>query len=110
MPANYVLKMSSNQQYYFTLTAENNEPILSSEMYKSRESAEIGISSVKQNAPQVGRYERKMSADGKHYFVLKAANHEVIGNSEMYSSEDAMENGIQAVMRVGPRANITESL
>lgn len=49
-----------------------------------------------------------MSADGKHYFVLKAANSEVIGNSEMYSSEGAMENGIEAVMRVASAAPIKD--
>jgi uncharacterized protein YegP (UPF0339 family) len=36
--------------------------------------------------------------------VLKAANGEVIGNSEEYSSIEAMENGITAVQRAAPTA------
>lgn len=31
------------------------------------------------------------------YFVLKAANGEIIGQSEMYSGDAAMENGIRSV-------------
>jgi uncharacterized protein YegP (UPF0339 family) len=100
--------MSSNQQYYFKLTAENNEPILSSEMYTSKAGAEKGIESVKTNSPNDERYERKVSSNGKPYFVLKAANHEVIGNSEMYSSESSMENGINAVKRVGSMATVKD--
>jgi uncharacterized protein len=108
MPANYLLKKSKNDQYYFSLTAENNEPILSSEMYVARGGAENGIESVRKNSANDDRYERKMSSDGKNYFVLKAGNNEVIGNSEMYSSESAMENGIAAVMRVGPSAAVKD--
>jgi len=109
MPANYVLKMSSDQQYYFILTAENNETILTSEMYRAKASAENGIRSVRENSPHDERYERKISSSGRHYFVLKAANNQVIGNSEMYSSEDAMENGIAAVKRVGSSARIKDT-
>ena len=41
---------------------------------------------------------------GKPYFVLKAANGEVIGTSEEYSSVGAMENGIAAVRQAAPMA------
>ena len=37
--------------------------------------------------------------------MLKAANHEVIGRSEMYSSADGPENGIESVKRNGPAAS-----
>jgi uncharacterized protein YegP (UPF0339 family) len=47
MPAQYNLRKSTNNQYYFNLTAENNEKILASEMYWSKDSAEGGIQSVR---------------------------------------------------------------
>ncbi len=73
-------------------------------MYKAKASATKGTESVKKNAPDDKRYERKTSSSGKPYFVLKAANNQVIGTSEMYSSEAAMENGINSVKSSAPGA------
>jgi uncharacterized protein len=50
------------------------------------------------------RYERKTSKDDKPYFVLKAANGEIIGTSEMYSSSSAAEKGIESCKANGPSA------
>jgi uncharacterized protein YegP (UPF0339 family) len=108
MPAQFKLQLSSNNQFYFSLTAENNEPILASELYTTKAAAMKGIESVRTNAPDDARYARLTSADGKPYFVLKAANHETIGKSETYNTQAAMENGIQAVMRVGPKAPVND--
>jgi hypothetical protein len=63
---------------------------------------------VKVNSPLDSRYEKLTSSDGKPYFVLKAANHEKIGTSETYSSKQAMENGIAAVKKVGPKAPVND--
>lgn len=108
MPAQYILRASSDGQYYFNLTAANNQKILASERYKSKDGAKNGIESVRTNSPDDSRFERRTSSDGKHYFVLKAANQQVIGKSETYSSKQAMENGISAVKSVGPGAPISD--
>ncbi len=108
MPAQYGLHKSTNNQFYFNLTAENNEKILTSEMYISKSGAMGGIESVRTNSPSDSRYTRLNSTDGKFYFVLKAANNEIIGRSEMYNTQQARENGIQAVKRVGPKAPVND--
>ncbi len=108
MPAQYILRKSTNNQYYFNLTAENNEIILTSETYLSKDGAKGGIQSVRQNSPNDSRYARLTSSDGKFYFLLRAANNETIGRSETYNSQQARENGIQAVKRVGPTAPIND--
>jgi uncharacterized protein YegP (UPF0339 family) len=77
---------------------------LTSERYKAKASAENGIASVKANAPDNARYERKTSTTKQEYFVLKAKNGEIIGTSEMYSSTQARETGIEAVKRDAPTA------
>ena len=102
--AKFLLKKSSNGQFFFNLLADNGERILTSEMYKAKPSALNGIQSVKTNAPNDARFERKLSKGGKPYFVLKAANNEVIGTSEEYSSEAARENGVAAVKSAAPMA------
>lgn len=108
MAAKFELKKASDGQFYFNLKAGNGEVILESEMYKARPSAENGIESVKKNAPLAERYDRRVSASGKPYFVLKAGNHEVIGTSEMYESEAARDNGIESVMTNAPEAEIVD--
>jgi hypothetical protein len=108
MPAAFLLRKSSDGQFYFTLTADNNEPILTSETYRAKSSAEQGIDAVRVAAPLEARVQRKTSADGKPYFVLVAANGEPIGKSETYSSASAMEKGIEAVRRLAPAAPVRD--
>jgi|ERR1041384_7231401 uncharacterized protein YegP (UPF0339 family) len=109
MAAKFEIKKGSSGQYRFNLKAANSEIILSSEQYQSKQGAEKGIDSVKANAPNDARYERKEASNGQPYFVLKAANGEVIGRSETYSSKAAMENGIESVKKNAPTAT-TEDL
>jgi hypothetical protein len=95
-------------KFYFRLRAKNGEPILASEAYEKKPGAKDGIASVQKNAPHEERYERKRSKNDKDFFVLKAANGEPIGKSEMYNSADAMENGIESVKTNGITTNIED--
>ncbi len=104
MAKHFELKKSSNSQFFWSLHADNNEKILASEMYTTKQAALNGINSVKTNASQDARYDRRVAKNGKPYFVLKAANGEIIGTSEQYSSNAAMEEGIRAVKEAGPAA------
>ena len=108
MAAKYEIKKAKNGQFFFNLKAANGEVILTSEMYKQKEGADSGIESVKKNSPNDGMFERKVAANGQHYFVIKAPNHEVIGKSETYSSSSAMAKGIASVKRNGPGARVVD--
>ncbi|WP_108867192.1 YegP family protein [Aquimarina aquimarini] len=101
----FELKNKEGSSYHFTLKAKNGQVILSSEVYNSKSAAENGISSVKKNASEDGKYERKTAKNGKFYFNLKAGNGQIIGSSQMYSSESGMENGINSVKENAPEAN-----
>ena len=81
----FEMHKSSGGQYRFVLKAQGGETILTSELYKSKSSAESGVASVQANSPLDARYERKVSSNAKPFFNLKAANHQVIGTSQMYS-------------------------
>ncbi|MEW7292927.1 YegP family protein [Aquimarina sp. 2304DJ70-9] len=104
----FELKNKEGSSFHFTLKAKNGQVILSSEVYNSKSAAENGISSVKKNSPEDGRYERKTAKNGKFYFNLKAGNGQVIGSSQMYSSESGMENGINSVKENAPDAETKE--
>lgn len=106
--AKFVLKTAKDQSTYFRLVAGNGETILSSEMYSSRAAALNGIESVRTNAPLDERYERKNNSKGEPMFNLKAANHQVIGTSEGYSSTSARENGIASVKTNAPKAPVDD--
>jgi uncharacterized protein YegP (UPF0339 family) len=104
MAGKFVLKKAKNGEFFFRLQAGNGELILKSEMYGTRASAENGIVSVKTNAPLDERYERKTATNGQAMFNLKAANHQVIGTSETYSSTAARDKGIESVKANAPAA------
>ena len=108
MAGKFVISKRSNGEYQFNLKASNGQVILTSEGYKDRAGCENGIASVKKNAPDDARYERKTSTNGKFHFNLKAANHQVIGSSQLYESEDSRDNGIQSVKNHAPDAAVAD--
>lgn len=103
MAGQYVLKRSGSQ-FMFNLKGGNGETILTSERYTTKQGAENGIASCRTNSAVDARYDRRLSAGGQPYFVLKAANGEPIGSSEMYSSAAARDQGIDSCKRNGPSA------
>jgi uncharacterized protein len=84
-------------QHYFHLRAGNGEIVLQSQGYVQKASALNGIASVRQNGIDGHRYQIKDAASGQAYFVLQAANGEVIGVSETYSSRSNAQQGAAAV-------------
>lgn len=108
MAGKFEIKTTTTGKFRFNLKAGNGQIILSSEMYESKGAAQKGIESVKKNAGDDARFERKESTSGKPFFVLKAGNHEPLGQSEMYESTAAMENGIESVKKNAADAEVVE--
>lgn len=108
MAGKFEIKMGKTGKFRFNLKASNGQIILTSEAYDTRSSATKGITSVKKNAQNDKRFERKTAKDGSSYFVLKAANGEPIGKSEMYKTTKAMENGIASVGKNAPDAPVVD--
>lgn len=104
----FVIQAASNGQYYFNLKADNGQAILSSEQYTTKAACNNGIESVKTNASNDDRFDRKSSANGKYYFNLKASNGQIIGTSEMYESTSGRDNGIASVKSNAPNASVVE--
>lgn len=104
----FELGKSSDGQFRFVLKAGNAETILTSELYKAVDSAKNGIASVQANSADAARYEKKESSNGKAYFNLKAANHQVIGTSQMYASTASRDAGIASVQSNGQTKTIKE--
>jgi uncharacterized protein len=93
----YELSKNDKGQFHFVLKAGNGEVILSSETYDTKSAAETGIASVQKNSSLDERYDRKDAVNGKFYFNLKAANHQIIGTSQMYTASSGRDQGIESV-------------
>ncbi|MBX3611164.1 MAG: YegP family protein [Hydrogenophaga sp.] len=104
----YELSKNDKGQFRFVLKAGNGQVILTSEQYEAKPSAQNGIASVQKNAPMDERYELKTASDGRPFFNLKASNGQVIGTSQMYSSEAARQTGIDSVKANGPSTEVRE--
>ena len=108
----------------FDLKAGNGEIIASSEIYNSLEACRKGIASVKKNAPVAA--EEKQTAKGfsakKHpkfevykdkagefRFRLKSVNGKVIAVSEGYKALVSCLNGMEAVKKNAPDAEIIKA-
>jgi uncharacterized protein YegP (UPF0339 family) len=109
MPAKFEIKAGRTGKFRFNLKASNGQVILTSEAYETRGAASKGIQSVKKNAGNDKRFERKTAKDGSAYFVMKAANGEPIGKSEMYKTARSMENGIVSVGKNAPEAPVVDA-
>ncbi|GMU44270.1 MAG: YegP family protein [Xanthomonadales bacterium] len=108
MSGKFVVTRRSNGEYQFKLLASNGQTILVSEGYSGRDGCLNGVASVRTNAADAGRFEKRTASDGRCYFVLKAGNHQVIGQSQMYADDEACDNGMESVGHHAPNAVIIE--
>ncbi len=109
MAGKFEIKTGKSGKFSFNLKASNGQVILSSESYDSRKGAEGGIASVRKNAGNDARFERKTAKDGSAYFVLKASNGETVGKSEMYKTKASMESGIKSVRNNAEYADVKDA-
>jgi uncharacterized protein YegP (UPF0339 family) len=99
------LKMSGKFELYkdhagefrFRLKAGNGENILASEGYSTKSNCKNGIESVRKNAVADANYQKKETKAGKYMFNLKAANRQVIGTSQSYTTVASRDKGIESV-------------
>lgn len=98
----------SGDKYHFVLKAGNGQVILSSQMYASKASAMNGIESIQKNCQNEDSFEMKTAKNGKFHWNIKATNGQIIGSSQMYSSESGAKNGIESVRKNAPGAEVKE--
>jgi uncharacterized protein YegP (UPF0339 family) len=108
MAGTFAVSKRGNGEFQFNLKAGNGQVILSSEGYKAKDSCLNGIESVRKNAGSEASFERLDARDGRKYFVLKASNGQVIGQSQMYADAGGRDNGIRSVMENAPGATVDD--
>ena len=106
----FLVSKRKNDEFQFVLKAGNGQVILASEGYATKAACENGIESVRKNSQVEERFDKLEAKNGKLYFNLKATNGQIIGNSEMYESIAARDNGVVSVMKNAPDADVKEDL
>ncbi|HHB79249.1 MAG TPA: DUF1508 domain-containing protein, partial [Saprospiraceae bacterium] len=79
--------------FYFQFLTKDDQLILDSQGYQSKDGRNNGVNSVKTNAAIAERYETH-SEGGQYYFILKAANQQEIARSPMFASEEEMADAM----------------
>lgn len=97
MTGKYILRNSKAGKFSFKLVDDNEQILMTSEIYESKAAALNGIESCQKNGISEARFERKLSIANEPYFVLKATNGQIIGKSQIYSSAATMENELALV-------------
>lgn len=104
----FTIKTRADGEYQFDLKAGNGQGILTSEGYSSKAGCMGGIDSVRKNSQVDSRFEKKTASNGKYYFILKAMNGQIVGQSEMYEGKTSRDNGIESVKFNAPTADIED--
>ena len=81
----YVIRASS-EGFNFLLVSENEQVILTSEIFPTIVDCKSGITQAKSNYYLDNRYKLKKSEDGKYCFILLISNRKPIGISELFDS------------------------
>ncbi|MFK7809132.1 MAG: DUF1508 domain-containing protein [Saprospiraceae bacterium] len=88
-------------EWYFTYNM-NSQVILISEGYNSDKGRDNGIASVTKNMTIPERYKKAVHSNGKHYFNLKAGNHQEIATSRWFDTEVEADLYIKALIANDP--------
>jgi uncharacterized protein YegP (UPF0339 family) len=86
----------SDGQWFFELTAEDGRVLVYSELYTNRTGAVNGAESVRKNGKDPARF--VMKDDDGFYFVIKAGNGQVVGESDTYETREDAEAARDAVI------------
>jgi uncharacterized protein len=103
----YIIRKSSNGQFYWVLNASNGQVLITSETYTTKESCKNGIASSKVSVTD-SNFRRLTASNGQYYFTQNANNYQVLGTSETYVTAQGRDNGIEAVKKDAPKANVED--
>jgi uncharacterized protein YegP (UPF0339 family) len=107
MAAKYELKQMPNGKFVFTLKSANGKVVVKSDMYADKSGAKNGIKSLMKNARDKKNFDRRKSKSGMPYFVLMAANKEILVRSDVYVASKGVSKGIASVIR-NAKARVVE--
>jgi len=87
----------ASNQFRFNIFASNGQIVLSSESYTTEAAAWNGAFAVQDASLAPANFAILTASDGRFYFTLTAANGQVVGISQMYTTQLSAQAGIKSV-------------
>ncbi len=84
-----IFQNAENNAHYFAMLSKAGKVVFRSEGYPTTAGRDNGVASVQKNSKFKERYST-IEADGKHYVILKAGNHQEIARSCPYDNVEAI--------------------
>ena len=94
--------LPSETGWRFNVYAANGAIVLTSESYTTEAAALNGAFSAVENGKSASAYETRQASNGQYYFVLEAANSQIVGTSQMYATKASAERGRDALIALLP--------
>ena len=94
--AKYIIRKTSGGQFWWVLAAANGNILITGETYTSKQNCLSGVAASKVSISE-SNFRRLLSVRHEPYFTQNAANGQVLGTSEMYSTAYGRDNGIESV-------------
>jgi uncharacterized protein len=104
--ARVAVVLGDSGQWHFSVFAKNGQNVLSSEAYSSQAAAFNGALAVQGAGVASYSYEIKQSVSGGFYFNIKAANGEIVGTSQQYTTQESAQTGRNALIALLPSIDI----
>lgn len=86
----------------------DDQVVLAGEIVRTRADAERVVASVRANARNEARFERRLSRSSQPFFFLKARNGQVLGISEIFPTLAARDTAIKIVQMNAATAALEE--
>jgi uncharacterized protein YegP (UPF0339 family) len=104
----FEISTRADGDFMFNLKASNGEVIMTSQGYSAKSACQNGIASAKKHSKDRKMFKHETATNGKFYFNLTAANYQIIGTSQMYSSKQGRDNGIESVYENAATAEVKD--
>jgi uncharacterized protein YegP (UPF0339 family) len=92
--------------FRFNVYAANGQIVLTSESYTTEAAALNGAFSVVEVGTSKSKYEIRTSTGGSYYFVVKGANGEIVGTSQMYTTRASADRAINDMIALLPNIDL----
>ncbi len=89
------IKKTSDNKFMFKIKSTSGSTLMRSVVFANKNLLNNVIKEVVRINDNRNTFERKTNFEGKFLFSIKNSIGELIGQSELYSSEAGMENGIK---------------
>ena len=101
----WTVEMKAAGEYMATLSANNGEVMLSSEIYTTEEGARSGIATII-NCVANGKFVIYRDKNKNYYYKLKSAGNRLLCVGEIYKSKDQCLKAVETVKRIAAQATV----